>query len=61
MCQSNAYLVQDDKEELLLEDVTLIEPDGNKIRLRSLFGEEILVDGKIKAVDLMHHKIILEK
>jgi len=61
MCQSNAYLVQDDEEELLLEDVILIEPEGNKMRLTSLFGEKILVDAKVKAVDLLHHKVILEK
>ncbi len=61
MCQSNAYLVQDDEEELLLEDVVLIEPEGDKIRLTSLFGEKILIDAKVKTVDLLHHKVILEK
>lgn len=61
MCQSNAYLVQDGEEELLLEDVILIEPEGDKIRLISLFGERMLIDGKVKAVDLLHHKVILEK
>jgi len=61
MCQSSAYLVQDNEEELLLEDVILIEPESNKVRLTSLFGEKMLIDAKIKAVDLLHHKVILEK
>jgi len=30
MCQSNAYLVQDDREELLAEDAVLIKPEGEK-------------------------------
>lgn len=61
MCQSNAYLVQDDKEELLLEDVVLIKPEGEKRLLAGIFGERELVDAKIKMTALLHHKIILEK
>lgn len=61
MCQSNAYFVQDGEEELLLEDVVLIKPEGEKILLTSLFGERELVDAKIKMIDLLHHKIILEE
>jgi len=61
MCQSNAYFVQDGEEELLLEDVVSIKPEGEKILLTSLFGEQELVYAKIKMIDLLHHKIILEK
>ena len=61
MCQSNAYLVQDGREELLLEDVVLIQPEGEKILLTGIFAERELIDAKIKMIDLLHHKIILEK
>jgi len=61
MCQSNAYLVQDSREELLLEDVVLLQPEGEKILLTGIFGERELIDAKIKMIDLLHHKIILEK
>jgi len=61
MCESNAYLVQDGREELLLEDVVLIQPEGKKILLTGIFGERELIDAKIKTIDLLHHKIILEK
>ncbi len=61
MCQSKAYLEQDGAEELLLEDVVMVEPDGDKLILMNLFGEQQIVDAKIKMVDLLHHKIILEK
>ena len=61
MCQSKAYLEQDGAEELLLEDVVMVEPDGDKLILMNLFGEQQTVDAKIKMVDLLHHKIILEK
>jgi len=61
MCESNAYLVQDGREELLLEDVVLIKPEGEKLLLTGIFGERELIDAKIKMIDLLHHKIILEK
>jgi predicted RNA-binding protein len=61
MCQSNAYLEHDGQEEIILEDVGLIKPEGDKILLISIFGEEQLVDAKIKAIDLLHHKIVLER
>jgi len=61
MCQSNAYLERDGQEELILEDVGLIRPEGGKILLISIFGEEEIVDAEIKEIDLLHHKIVLEK
>ena len=61
MCQSNAYVNRDGKEELILEDVGLIKPEGDKVLLISIFGEERIVDADIKLIDLLHHKIVLEK
>jgi predicted RNA-binding protein len=61
MCQSNAYLEHDGQQQLIIEDVGLIRPEGDKILLISIFGEEELIDAKIKMIDLLHHKIVLEK
>ena len=61
MCQSNAYLERGGQEELILEDVGLIKPEGDKTLLISIFGEEELVDAEIKEIDLLHHKIVLER
>ncbi len=61
MCQSNAYLIQDGEETLILENVGLIEPKGEKMLLINIFGERELVDAQIKEIDLLHHKILLEK
>ena len=59
MCQSNAYLEHNGEERLILEDVGLIKPEGDKILLVSIFGEEELVDAQIKLIDLLHHKVVL--
>jgi len=61
MCQSNAHLECDEQEELIIEDVRLVRPMGDKILLISVFGEERIVDAKIKEIDLLHHRVVLEK
>jgi predicted RNA-binding protein len=59
MCEAAAYLLQNGEERLILESVDFLEPEGDEIRLVSLFGGEVKVKGKIKALSLVDHKIIL--
>jgi predicted RNA-binding protein len=59
MCQSTAYILKDGKEEELMADIATIIPEGNKLRLVSLFGEEKEVDASIEQINLLGHKIIL--
>lgn len=61
MCEANAYIYQDGKEELYLESVDILRPEEGKIYLKNLFGEQRLFDGDIKEVSLLKHKIVLEK
>ncbi len=62
MCQSNAYFIEGNNEELILEDVAkLIFENDNEIRLISLFGEEKSVKGELDKVDLLNHKIFIKK
>lgn len=61
MCESNAYINKNGEEELYLESVDLIRPEGNRIFLRSLFGEEKVFKGQIKEISLVKHKILLEQ
>ena len=60
MCESNAYLQKDGKEELLLENVTFLRPKDGKIVIKSLFGDEKEIDGNIVEIDLMSHRIVFE-
>jgi len=59
MCEAAAYLLKDGKEELLLQDVDLIEPDGENLRLVSIFGEQKVVKASIQSLNLVNHKVIL--
>ncbi len=60
MCEANAYIIKDGREEMLLESVDLIEPEEGMLRLVSIFGEQKVVSAKIKQLALGEHKIILE-
>ena len=61
MCEATAYLLnQDGKEELLLADVDLIEPEeGGRVRLVSIYGEQKVIDGRIKSMSLVNHRVVL--
>jgi predicted RNA-binding protein len=61
MCESNAYLLRDGKEELIMESVTLVKPQGAKTMLKSIFGEELVVEGSLREMDLSGHRILLER
>jgi predicted RNA-binding protein len=61
MCEANAYIYKDGKEEIYLESVDIMRPEEGKIYLRNLFGEQKLFDGAIKEISLLKHKIVLEK
>lgn len=61
MCEANAYIVKDGKEILYLENVDILIPEGEKIYLRNLFGEQKTLTGYIKEISLLRHKIILEE
>lgn len=61
MCEAAAFILRDGKEELVLDSVDLLEPDNGKIRLVNIFGEQKILDAKIKQLSLVNHKIILEE
>jgi predicted RNA-binding protein len=59
MCEANAYLVENNKETLLMEAVDKVEPDDGGIRLISIFGEQQFIKGQIQALSLVDHKIYI--
>ncbi|WP_372678062.1 CooT family nickel-binding protein [Desulfosarcina sp.] len=62
MCEANAYMVKDDEETLLMESVDRVEPEAEgTFRLVGIFGDQIVVKGKIKRMDLVDHRILFEE
>jgi predicted RNA-binding protein len=60
MCDTNAFIIHDGQEELFLESVNYIRPEGDTVYLRSLFGEEKTFEGKIREISLKTNKVLLE-
>ena len=61
MCEASAYIVKQDKEQLVMDFVDLVEPEGdNAWRLVALFGAQKVVKGQIKRMNLVDHKILFE-
>jgi predicted RNA-binding protein len=61
MCLAKAFLEKDGERELILESVALMEIEGNRLRLSSLFGEEKEIEASIRQVDFENSRIILQK
>jgi predicted RNA-binding protein len=61
MCEANAYLIKKDEEQLIMESVDIMDSDGENIwRLVDIFGDQKTVKGRIKALNLVNHKILFE-
>ncbi len=61
MCEANVYLVDETgKEELILDSVDKIIPDENGITLENIYSERKTLRARIKLMELVEHRIILE-
>jgi predicted RNA-binding protein len=54
-------MVRNDREELILESVDVVEPqeDGGFL-LVDIFGQQKTVRGRLKTMNLVNHKIVFE-
>ncbi len=58
MCLARAYL--DDEKRPLLEEVAELRVEGNKLRFRTLFGEERELQACLREIDFQNSTILLE-
>ena len=62
MCEASAYIIEEDgKEDLYLRDVDIVRPEGGKLYLRDIFGEQKVIEAEIKEINLLNHRIVLRK
>lgn len=61
MCELTVYLVEGRREEKLMEDVATITPEGEKLVLTDLLGQQQIVEAKIKELRLLEHKVYLTR
>jgi predicted RNA-binding protein len=62
MCEASAFFFRNGEEELLLESVDEVLPEGDRqFRLVNIFGEQKTVHGRLKVMNLVNHKIVFEE
>jgi predicted RNA-binding protein len=61
MCEANAYFIEDDKEQLIMQSVDVVLPgDDNTWRLVNIYGDQKEIRGRIRKMRLVEHKILFE-
>lgn len=61
MCEANAYMIEGEREQLIMESVDKIEPEEAGLRLVNIFGEQQFIHAHIQSLSLVDHKILLVK
>jgi predicted RNA-binding protein len=61
MCEAAVFLDRDGDLEKVMDDVVEVKPEGNKLLLVDVFGEQKLMSARLKEVELMDHRIILRE
>ena len=60
MCEAKIYLSDGEEEKKIMEDVVLVQPEGDAYLLISLLGEQKLVRGRIEKIDFLKHTVHLK-
>ena len=60
MCEAHAFLLKNDMEEKLLENVDQVDVEGDEIRMINIFGEQKILKARIKSYNASRNRIVLE-
>lgn len=61
MCEASVYLVKDGEETKIMQDVTLVRPEGDTVFMATLLGEQKMVPGRIARIDFLKHTVFVEE
>ena len=60
MCEAHAFMLQEGKEEKILENVEEVYVEGEEIRMINIFGERKILKARIKSYNNSQGRIVLE-
>ena len=60
MCEANAYILMNGKEEEVLENVDLVEMNGDEVKLIDIFGEQKILKARLRLYNNSKGKIVFE-
>lgn len=61
MCELTVYLLEEGGQELVMEDVATITPDGDRLVLTDILGQQKIVEARLKELKLLEHKVYLTR
>ncbi len=61
MCEATVYLTENGQEKKVMQDVALVQPEGDAWLLVTLLGEQKLVRGTIEKLDFLKHTVHLSQ
>ncbi len=61
MCQSNVYVVEGEREQLVMKDVGWLELQDGSLQLKDVDGNERAVPAHLLYADLVMHRLVLER
>jgi predicted RNA-binding protein len=59
MCEANAFLLEGDDQNLIMEAVDTVEPEEDGIRISNIFGEQKFLKARIYSLSLVENKVFL--
>jgi predicted RNA-binding protein len=60
MCEAHAFIIKDGEEEKILEDVDIVEMDGDEVKLVSIFGEQKNIRARLSLYNNTERKILFK-
>lgn len=60
MCEAHAFILEDGEEKKILDNVDLVELEGDRAKLVNIFGEQKIVKAKLRVYDNSKSKIVFE-
>ncbi len=60
MCETAVFTVADGGRKQLMDNVSLVEVDGDEITMSGMLGGSVKTRGRISRVDLEKHEILIE-
>ncbi|MDI6894046.1 MAG: CooT family nickel-binding protein [Bacillota bacterium] len=61
MCQSRVVTLREGREEVVMDDVVTVRPQDDRLLLQDLYGQEKVIRARIKELQLMDHRIVIEE
>ena len=61
MCESTVFLKEGTREKVLMREVATVLPQRGGLVLTSILGERLEIDALVREIDLMGHRIVVER